>query len=67
MSGGTSVAPRSLAPARGPYLLECIGLRTGMVRKGPAFRAGDLAFASGYPWVYGSPGPGASMGVREVG
>jgi outer membrane protein assembly factor BamB len=43
-------------PARGPYLLERVNLRSGAVQRGPLFTVGDLAVADGRLWVFGSIG-----------
>jgi hypothetical protein len=67
---GTAVAyaliSRTHSPVRGPYVLECTVLRTGMVRKGPALPVGHLAIASGYLWVYGAAGSGSQPRVSQV-
>jgi hypothetical protein len=56
-----SLVSRTLAPVHGPYVLECIDLRTGLVREGPVFRAPYLVLASGYLWIYGGLGPRVSV------
>jgi hypothetical protein len=61
-----ALVSRTLAPVRGPYVLECIGLRTGLIRKGPVFRAGDLTVASGYLWVYGAARSGTKPSISQV-
>src|SRR5262249_6309576 len=61
-----ALVSRTLAPIRGPYVLECINLRNGGVAKGPTFRAPDLALASGYLWIFGRSTPEASARVSQV-
>ncbi len=61
-----ALVSRTLEPIRGPYVLECVDLRTGLVRKGPVFRAPYLALASDYLWVYGRLGPGVRGSVSQV-
>jgi len=57
---------RTGAPMRGPYILECTGLRTGAVHTGPSFSVGSLGLVSGYLWVYGTPGPGSPPAISQV-
>jgi len=54
-----ALVSRTLAPIRGPYVLECIDLRNRLEAKGPLFRAPDLALASGYLWIFGPSSPTA--------
>jgi hypothetical protein len=44
---------RARTPLRGPYVLECTVLHTGVVRKGPVLPVGHLAVAPGYLWSTG--------------
>jgi outer membrane protein assembly factor BamB len=57
---------RARTPLRGPYVLECTVLHTGVVRKGPVLPVGHLAVASGYLWVYGAAGGGSHPRVSQV-
>jgi hypothetical protein len=61
-----ALVSRTLRPIRGPYRLECINLRNGLVAKGPMFRAPDLALASGYLWILGRSAPKAGAQVSQV-
>jgi hypothetical protein len=61
-----ALVSKTLDPIRGPYVLECINLRNGLVANGPMFRAPDLAFASGYLWIFGLSAPKARVAVRQV-
>ena len=54
-----AMVSRTLSPIRGPYVLECINLRNGLVAKGPMFRAPNLALASGDLWIFGPSSPRA--------
>ncbi len=63
-----ALVSRALRLLHGPYVLECTGLRTGAVRKGPVFPAGGVVLvnsvvvASGYLWVSRIP-PGTARPV----
>jgi hypothetical protein len=56
----------SPASGSGPYFLQAIDLRTGRVRRGESYPVSGLALASGYLWVYGSPGPGGHPVLDEA-
>jgi hypothetical protein len=60
------LASETIRPARGPWVLCRISLRTGAVRLGPTFPVGSLAEASGYLWVYSAPGPGSQPAISQV-
>jgi hypothetical protein len=85
---GQSVAAQAVDPAaglayvlvsrtarglRGPFVLECISLRTGAARRGPVFPpspavSGDsLMLASGYLWVSETPATSSRPLVYQVG
>lgn len=53
-------------PLRGPWVLCRISLPTGAARPGQTFPVGSLIMASGYLWIYGSPGPGSQPVASEV-
>lgn len=61
-----ALVSRMSTPIRGPYVLECTELRTGVVRTGPTFPVGHLTLASGYLWVYGAAGSGSHPRVSQV-
>lgn len=53
-------------PVRGPWVLRRIDLRTGSVRLGPTVPVGSLTMASGYLWIYSTPGAGSQPVISEV-
>jgi hypothetical protein len=64
---------RTVQGLRGPFVLECISLRTGAARRGPvippspAISGDSLAVASGYLWVSEVPASSSRPMVYQVG
>jgi hypothetical protein len=61
-----ALVPVTLASGSGPYVLQATDLRTRHVRRGASYPVPGLALASGYLWVYGSPGRGGRLVLDEV-
>lgn len=56
----------SKSAIQGPWILRRTDVTTRSVTAGPTFTVGSLAIASGYLWIYGTPGPGSQPMISQV-